>query len=52
MKTRFFTSVAALALVAGAAHAQDLMFAWARAISTGTATRPMPMPRRTSAVRP
>jgi alpha-glucoside transport system substrate-binding protein len=26
MKTRFFTSVAALALVAGAAHAQDLMF--------------------------
>jgi alpha-glucoside transport system substrate-binding protein len=26
MKTRFFTSVAALALVAGAAQAQDLMF--------------------------
>jgi hypothetical protein len=27
MKTRFFSSVAALALVAGSAHAQDLMFA-------------------------
>ncbi len=26
MKTRLFTSVAALALVAGAAHAQDLAF--------------------------
>jgi alpha-glucoside transport system substrate-binding protein len=47
MKTRFFTSVAALALVAGAAQAQDLMFPVGEGDFNWDSYQAFPTPRRT-----